>query len=209
MKVPKQIHNKSLKMCCFIGRSHLNMASFRWILCLSCFYLNGKMHKHTHHKHTAMWNYSLPKWGFNPFPTLFTLFSAHIAVIETQSWTIKVPSVVKGLPGSCVVIPCSYDFPTPKKPPTKYTGMWKDARDQFIYHPDQSKVKPAMRGRTRLTGSLIQKDCSLEINPLKLDDRGFFHFRISLTGYNSYSYVKNTVTISKIGTSSNVVFHLY
>lgn len=146
---------------------------------------------------------------FNPFPILIALISALIAVIhtETNSWTVTVPPLIKGLPGSCVVIPCSFDFPDAEKKATKFTGMWRDADNKFIYHSDASEIMPTYCNRTRLLGNLTQKNCSLEIDPLKDSDQGPFHFSIAIAQLNKFSYTKNTVVISKIGKSSNAVLN--
>uniref|UniRef100_A0AAQ6ISM9 ZP domain-containing protein n=1 Tax=Anabas testudineus TaxID=64144 RepID=A0AAQ6ISM9_ANATE len=41
----------------------------------------------------------------------------HIIYTEASSWSITMPSSIKGLLGSCVVIPCSYNYPEPGKRP--------------------------------------------------------------------------------------------
>ncbi|TNN68303.1 Myelin-associated glycoprotein [Liparis tanakae] len=117
---------------------------------------------------------------------------------EASSWTIKVPSSVKGLPGSCVVIPCSFNYPDPDKRITVFTGMWAEADNQLIYHPDQSKRKRQYQNRTELLGDVRHKSCSLKIDPLQQSDGGPFHFRIEMADYDKFSYSGNSVSITMI-----------
>ncbi|XP_034409170.1 myelin-associated glycoprotein-like isoform X2 [Cyclopterus lumpus] len=117
---------------------------------------------------------------------------------EASSWTIKVPSSVKGLPGSCVVIPCSFNYPDPDKTITEVTGMWSKAPHQLIYHPDKSKRMQQYRNRTELLGDVRHKNCSLKIDPLEQSDRGPFHFRIEMANYDMFSYRENAVSITMI-----------
>lgn len=160
---------------------------------------------------TTVWSSSLPQSVFNHYPSCFRLFSGLIAALHTQttSWTLTVPPVTKGLPGSCVVIPCLFDFPAQKNEMTEFTGMWKDAGENLICHSTDSEVMPMYRNRTRLVGNLAQKDCSLGIDPLNPSDVGPFHFRIEIAQLDSFSYVRNIVSIVMISKSSNAVFHLY
>ncbi|XP_077383627.1 myelin-associated glycoprotein isoform X2 [Festucalex cinctus] len=128
---------------------------------------------------------------------LFLLFSEVICV-KSSSWTIEVPSSVKGLPGSCVVIPCSFNYPDPQKDINELIGIWLEADNHLIYHPNGSKIKQLYQGRTELVGDVRQKDCSLKIDPLQNSDQGPFHFRVEMKDFEKFSYLEKTVSIQMI-----------
>lgn len=123
--------------------------------------------------------------------------SAFISVSH-PSWTIDAPSSVKGLLGSCVVIPCSYDFPDPGKKLDKFTGMWLDDAKQHIVHTAGSNVLPQYLNRTKLTGNLSLKKCSLTIDPLQQSDQGPFAFRIEIATFDKFSYYNGKVSITTL-----------
>lgn len=114
-----------------------------------------------------------------------------------------------GLPGSCVVIPCSFNFPNPQKDLTVFTGKWMDSRNKLIYHSDNSEVMQEYQNRTKLLGDLSQKNCSLEIDPLKPHDHGPFHFRIEIPTLDSYSYNHNKVSISMMSKSFQTLYFTF
>lgn len=115
---------------------------------------------------------------------------------DASPWMAEVPSSVAGLIGSCVVIPCSFNYPEPENKVTKFTGIWTEQTGHIIYHPVQSKVMQQYRNRTELLGDLSKKDCSLKIDPILSSDTGTFHFRIEMEGYEKYSYKQSEVSIS-------------
>ncbi|KAM8734360.1 myelin-associated glycoprotein isoform 3-T4 [Acanthopagrus schlegelii] len=125
---------------------------------------------------------------------------------EASSWTVKVPSSVKGLPGSCVVIPCSFNYPDPGWTVTELTGMWLSDTNELIYHPEQSKTMQQYRSRTQLVGDLRHKSCSLKIDPLQESDRGPFFFRIEIKGHDKYSYKEKKVSIAMISELTPISF---
>ena len=128
----------------------------------------------------------------------FHLHFISVIQAEASSWTLQAPSSVKGLPGSCVVIPCSYNYPDPRKTVTQFTGIWQEDTNKLIYHPVASKITQQYQGRTELVGDVRQKNCSLKIDPLQQSDRGPFHFRIEIGNYDIFSYLQNKVSITMI-----------
>lgn len=124
--------------------------------------------------------------------------SSALVSVSHPAWTIKVPSSVKGLLGSCVVVPCSYDYPDPGVKRTGFTGMWLDDSNRRVVHSAGSNVSPQYLNRTKLTGKLSEKQCSLEIDPLQQSDQGPFAFRIEIAKYNQFSYYNRKVSISTL-----------
>lgn len=135
---------------------------------------------------------------------LFVCLCFKVSQPETSSWTITVPSSVKGLPGSCVVIPCSFNYPDEGKRGTGFTGIWINETNHLIYHPVESKIMQQYRNRTQLLGDVTQKSCSLKIDPLQQSDQGPFCFRIEIEGYDKFSYKQNKVSISMISQPSPI-----
>uniref|UniRef100_A0A3B3ZFA3 Ig-like domain-containing protein n=1 Tax=Periophthalmus magnuspinnatus TaxID=409849 RepID=A0A3B3ZFA3_9GOBI len=100
------------------------------------------------------------------------------------------------LVGSCVVIPCSFDYPSPQKVVRQFTGIWADETSHVIYHPEERKALVQYRNRTKLVGDLHGKNCSLKIDPVQTSDKGPYHFRIEIAQYNNYSYKENAVSVT-------------
>ncbi|XP_034017829.1 myelin-associated glycoprotein-like isoform X2 [Thalassophryne amazonica] len=116
---------------------------------------------------------------------------------EPLPWTATVPSSIKGLPGSCVVIPCIFSYPEPQNPVTHFSGIWMDHM-KFIYHPVGSQMMQEYSGRTELLGDPTVKNCSLKIDPLQLSDTGPFYFRVEIGDHDKYSYKESAVSIAMI-----------
>lgn len=76
--------------------------------------------------------------------------------------------------------------------------MWLDDANQRIVHTAGYYVLPQYLNRTKLTGNLRQKKCSLEIDPLQQTDQGPFAFRIQIDTYDSYSYNNRKVSITML-----------
>uniref|UniRef100_G3NA79 Ig-like domain-containing protein n=1 Tax=Gasterosteus aculeatus aculeatus TaxID=481459 RepID=G3NA79_GASAC len=140
------------------------------------------------------------------WPMLFVCLCFRVTQTEASSWKVKVPSSVKGLPGSCVFIPCSFNYPDTDIRITEFLGMWFIAGgSSIIYHPDESKMIKEFQGRTELLGDVRQKNCSLKIDPLKSSDSGPFFFRIEMKGYDNGSYTEQTsITMMNAPVNVNV-----
>nr|XP_040022235.1 myelin-associated glycoprotein-like isoform X2 [Gasterosteus aculeatus aculeatus] len=140
------------------------------------------------------------------WPMLFVCLCFRVTQTIDPSWKVTVPSSVKGLPGSCVVIPCSFNYPDTDKRITAFLGMWFIAGgSSIIYHPDESKMIKEFQGRTELLGDVRQKNCSLKIDPLKSSDSGPFFFRIEMEGYDKFSYREQT-SITMMSELNDITF---
>ncbi|XP_026227499.1 sialoadhesin-like isoform X2 [Anabas testudineus] len=136
--------------------------------------------------------------GVFKWPLFFVFLWFKVVQTEASTWTVTVPSSVQGIDGSCVVIPCSYNYPEPGKQITGYTGIWYKVIEDVIYHKDNNQIKQEYKGRTELVGDITQKNCSLKIYSLRQSDRAPFYFRIELGGYDQHSYRNNEVSITVI-----------
>ncbi|XP_035289420.1 sialic acid-binding Ig-like lectin 5 isoform X4 [Anguilla anguilla] len=126
----------------------------------------------------------------------FYAIYSYVLNVHAASWTAEIPQTISALQGSCVVVPCKFNYPDREIKPTDLTGIWHTTnQDIYIYHPDSSKVMKEFRGQTNLIGDLARKDCSLRINHLKKKDNGPFIFRIEIRDFDKYSYKDKSVSI--------------
>ncbi|XP_051813399.1 myelin-associated glycoprotein-like [Acanthochromis polyacanthus] len=139
------------------------------------------------------------------WPLFYGFLCFSVIQSEASSWTATIPSSVKGLPGSCVVIPCSFNYPAPQTPVIEFIGFWKDDTNH-IYHPHESTIQEQYRNRTKLLGDVRHKNCSLMIDPLRESDQGPFHFRIQMKNYDNFSYINNKVSISMMNELKPIEF---
>ncbi|KAJ8332800.1 hypothetical protein SKAU_G00416960 [Synaphobranchus kaupii] len=116
----------------------------------------------------------------------------------SDEWEADVVHKLKAMTESCVVIPCTFNYPGMKKSSGQLRGIWSKKNDvkKIIYDEDQSKVDNAYKGRTKLVGDLAEKNCSLEIDDVKSHDNDEFCFRIEIPETDQYSFKDNCVMIS-------------
>ncbi|KAL4657676.1 hypothetical protein GN956_G4373 [Arapaima gigas] len=99
----------------------------------------------------------------------FCLFGAVIQV--SRAWRVTMPSKMKGLRGSCLVIPCKFDYSAyPPRNPLRVVWYQYVNRGYPLVCDDKnpSEVIEKFRWKTRLCGSPRQRECSLMIDPLEL-----------------------------------------
>ncbi|XP_028835136.1 myelin-associated glycoprotein [Denticeps clupeoides] len=112
------------------------------------------------------------------------------------SWSAEIPETVSGLLGSCIVIPCSFTYPTHNLKTSEIIAIWHTDSRENIYHPEKSKVDAKYKGRTRLLGDLSHRNCSLKIEPLKRSDKGPYTFRVEIEDKDKYSFKNSRVSIT-------------
>lgn len=79
------------------------------------------------------------------------------------------PSAITGIRGSCVVIPCNYEFKNSQH--SHINVRWykfSSSGNPLVYDRSSSNIDAEFRGKTSLYGSSNEKYCSLKIQPLEL-----------------------------------------
>uniref|UniRef100_H3ASG3 Ig-like domain-containing protein n=1 Tax=Latimeria chalumnae TaxID=7897 RepID=H3ASG3_LATCH len=85
-----------------------------------------------------------------------------------QSWSASVPQSMRALKGSCVVIPCTFNYPGTKRPSHDIRAIWyRDGGETFCDSDHSSN------GRADLVGDRGEKNCSLQINGIRTEDANY------------------------------------
>lgn len=122
------------------------------------------------------------------------------------AWTVSMPSSIKAMLGSCVIIPCSFDYY--KNPPSNpYRVVWYQyvRRGYPLVYDNQNRgsVIEAFHGNTfRVNTFSGGKECSLRISPVT-----WKHHRQRIypwidpenVGWRTYPFYDTTVTIEVTG----------
>ncbi|XP_060744350.1 myelin-associated glycoprotein-like isoform X2 [Tachysurus vachellii] len=119
-----------------------------------------------------------------------------VSPAESKSWDAEVPQSVIGLEGSCVVIPCLFNYPGTDRQASQFTGIWSTVSNENVYHSTASKISKTFEHRTSLLGNLNQRNCSLKIDHLRHADSGQLMFRVEIADFDKYSFHQSKVSIT-------------
>uniref|UniRef100_A0A3B1KH15 Ig-like domain-containing protein n=1 Tax=Astyanax mexicanus TaxID=7994 RepID=A0A3B1KH15_ASTMX len=90
--------------------------------------------------------------------------------MSSLDWTYSMPSKIKGLRGSCLIIPCSFEFKSTM--PSNTMVKWYEYSSTtfpLVYAQDGQNVIGKFWGKTELNGSASEGKCSLKIYPLLME----------------------------------------
>lgn len=87
-------------------------------------------------------------------------------------WTYSMPSKITGLQGSCLVIPCSFEFKTEKLSNVEVKWYLYSTTEYPLVYASDSKNVNKLFGETTLYGLPSEKNCSLEIKQLNMQHNG-------------------------------------
>lgn len=149
---------------------------------------------------------------YKNWPNCFTflIFLSHIGPLagymfcSSRAWYVKMPSNIKGLVDSCLVIPCSFDYNQypPYRPDRVVWYQYVSQGYPLVYdrwYPEE--VIKTFRYRTRLF-SPAYKTCSLEISRVKWSDHRqkiYPWVDPENVGKSTYRFFDTTVTIEVVG----------
>ncbi|XP_042639519.1 sialoadhesin [Orycteropus afer afer] len=118
------------------------------------------------------------------------------------SWDVSSPQKVQGVKGSCLFIPCIFNFPADVEVPNGITAIWYydyAGKRQVVSHSEHpSLVEARFRGRAQLMGRPEHKVCNLQLIDLQTEDSGSYNFRFEISEGNRWSDVQGTmVTVTE------------
>ncbi|XP_015254783.1 PREDICTED: sialic acid-binding Ig-like lectin 5 [Cyprinodon variegatus] len=134
-------------------------------------------------------------------------FVVHFCILGSlygisQAWDVKMPKHIKGLLGSCLTIPCSFDYywNPPRRPDRVVWYQYVSRGYPLVYdkwYPND--VIPLYKGRTSVLG--YRKSCSLKIETVKWNDHRqklYPWVDPENVGRSTYAFYETTVTIEVI-----------
>lgn len=121
-------------------------------------------------------------------------------------WGAWMPSSISAFEGTCVSIPCRFDFPDELRPAVVH-GVWyfnspyPKNYPPVVFKSRTQVVHESFQGRSRLLGDLGLRNCTLLLSTLSPELGGKYYFRGDLGGYNQYTFSEHSVLdiISKSG----------
>ncbi|XP_047648747.1 myelin-associated glycoprotein [Phacochoerus africanus] len=143
------------------------------------------------------------------FLTALPLFWIMISASRGGHWGAWMPSSISAFEGTCVSIPCRFDFPDELRPAVVH-GVWyfnspyPKNYPPVVFKSRTQVVHESFQGRSRLLGDLGLRNCTLLLSNLSPELGGKYYFRGDLGGYNQYTFSEHSV-LDIINTPSIVV----
>lgn len=128
----------------------------------------------------------------------------------SAQWNVWMPRDISAMTNSCVVIPCSFTYPSGIRPYRGVHGIWyfdhpyPQLFPPVVYKSRTDIVHESYKGRSRLLGDLTQKNCTLLLNNVGEELSGRYYFRADLGGANIYTFpdFTNLQVLSKYASQS-------
>uniref|UniRef100_A0A8B9G884 Sialic acid binding Ig like lectin 1 n=1 Tax=Amazona collaria TaxID=241587 RepID=A0A8B9G884_9PSIT len=112
------------------------------------------------------------------------------------SWGVTYPRSLRGINGSCVVIPCSLSFPEEVAADDGLVAIWyKDYNNQktLVFHSADQEVDVHFRGRAQLLGDPSARNCTLQLQRVAVGDSGPYRFRFEIVNGDRWSAAQDVV----------------
>ncbi|XP_041037223.1 myelin-associated glycoprotein-like isoform X2 [Carcharodon carcharias] len=122
---------------------------------------------------------------------LILIFISLLQGVTSEGWSMKaLPR--RAISSSCVVILCSFDFPS-----HSYTALhgawfkyWYRWKYTIAYTKDPNYAMATFVGRAKIIGDLERKNCSLRIDSLRAEDSDVYYFYVDAEGYIDHTFTE-------------------
>lgn len=140
-----------------------------------------------------------------PFLLQLIFLASHVQQ-AFGSWGVNYPETLHGVEGSCVLIPCTFSYPSTVTPTNGIMAIWYKGYEEqriVIYHSaTPSEVNGQFQGRTELLGSPATQNCTLLLRGLRPEDSGKYNFRFEINEGDRWSDLRG-VTLTVTGAPSS------
>ncbi|XP_016370360.1 uncharacterized protein LOC107710143 [Sinocyclocheilus rhinocerous] len=132
---------------------------------------------------------------------LFQLLLQGVLLYDALGWEVRMPKEIRGLQGSCLVIPCSFSYSSnpPKNPYRVVWYQWVSRGYPLVYDPlHPNDVIEKFREKTYLYREPSSWDCSLLIKNLELSHHGeklYTWIDPENVGWRTYKFYDVTSTV--------------
>uniref|UniRef100_A0A663DJI4 Sialic acid binding Ig like lectin 1 n=1 Tax=Aquila chrysaetos chrysaetos TaxID=223781 RepID=A0A663DJI4_AQUCH len=110
------------------------------------------------------------------------------------SWGVTYPESLRGVRGSCVVVPCTLSYPTDVTASDGIVAIWyKDYDNQktVVYHSAAQEVDARFKGRAQLLGDPAARNCTLLLQGVTPEDGGPYRFRFEIINGDRWSAARD------------------
>ncbi len=135
-----------------------------------------------------------------------------VLLFDTLAWYVTMPKQIRGLKGSCLVIPCSFSYTSypPENPRRIVWYQWVSKGYPLVYDPwYPNDVIGKFRGKTYLYGEPSRRNCSLLIKHLEFSHHGekiYTWIDPENVGWRTYAFYDVTSTIIVDGMYTGIIF---
>nr|XP_025042337.1 sialoadhesin [Pelodiscus sinensis] len=140
-----------------------------------------------------------------PFLLQLIFLASHVQQ-AFGSWGVNYPETLHGVEGSCVLIPCTFSYPSTVTPANGIVAIWYKGYEEqriVIYHSaTPSEVDGQFQGRTELLSSPATQNCTLLLRGLRPEDSGKYNFRFEINEGDRWSDLRG-VTLTVTGAPSS------
>ncbi|XP_069653609.1 sialoadhesin [Haliaeetus albicilla] len=112
------------------------------------------------------------------------------------SWGVTYPESVRGVRGSCVVVPCTLSYPTDVTASDGIVAIWYkdyDAQKTVVYHSAAQEVDARFKDRAQLLGDPAARNCTLLLLGVTPEDSGPYRFRFEIINGDRWSAARDVM----------------
>ncbi|NWH57835.1 SN protein, partial [Geococcyx californianus] len=109
---------------------------------------------------------------------------------------VTYPESLRGVQGSCVVIPCTLSYPDDVTASNGIVAIWYkdyDGQRTVVFHSAAQEVDTRFRDRAQLLGNPATRNCTLLLQGVTSKDSGPYRFRFEIVNGDRWSAARDVM----------------